>query len=327
MKKLLILTVLVLVIAFAGVAIAGDFHSGSSLICSQCHIMHASQSHSYVANQAFTPAVLTPHVRLLKETANDLCLSCHDGSPSITDVFEIPSDGVVRAAGGLNNAGTVAGLYHQDNGHSLGSIDQAPGGTFENTAGLNCTDCHNAHGYADGVGNPWRNLVAVDVSSNLFYMTYNTGAVDPTFDVTQAVVRDYVWSNLTFNKTTASPLTSAYADYCKACHTDFHGAVGSAEIGGTVAAGDFIRHPAAEVLIGAIGGGHSNAGVYGSHANQVLVQIDGTDLTPSCFSCHKGHGNQNPFGLIVMEGGGAAVDEEGDGGAGVQDLCGQCHVQ
>ncbi len=43
---------------------------------------------------------------------------------------------------------------------------------------------------------------------------------------------------------------------------------------------------------------------------------DGTDteLTPSCMSCHKSHGNQNAFGLIYMVGTGT-VTEQGDDGA------------
>ena len=52
---------------------------------------------------------------------------------------------------------------------------------------------------------------------------------------------------------------------------------------------------------------------------------DGT-VTPSCMSCHKGHGNANPFGLIFMTGSGANVTENGDGGV-YKDLCRQCHVQ
>jgi hypothetical protein len=48
-------------------------------------------------------------------------------------------------------------------------------------------------------------------------------------------------------------------------------------------------------------------------------------VTPSCFSCHKSHGNQNGFGLIFMAGTGT-VTEEGDGGV-YKSLCKQCHVQ
>ena len=50
-----------------------------------------------------------------------------------------------------------------------------------------------------------------------------------------------------------------------------------------------------------------------------------TGVTPSCFSCHKGHGDKNAFGLIFMAGTGT-VTEEGDGGQ-YRDLCRQCHTE
>jgi len=48
-------------------------------------------------------------------------------------------------------------------------------------------------------------------------------------------------------------------------------------------------------------------------------------ITPSCFSCHKGHGNNNTFGLIFM-GGNSTISEEGDGGS-FRGMCHQCHSQ
>jgi hypothetical protein len=50
-------------------------------------------------------------------------------------------------------------------------------------------------------------------------------------------------------------------------------------------------------------------------------------LTPSCQSCHKAHGNQNPDGLILLSGTGP-LTEEGDldgVAAGLTSLCAQCH--
>jgi hypothetical protein len=141
---------------------------------------------------------------------------------------------------------------------------------------------------------------------------------------------------ITFNE--PDPTASAYADYCQGCHTDFHGAVGGPEIGGTgTPPEEFVRHPTAGVDIGAIGGGHSQLGVLASRVNQVQVMsptgqkagsYDGTDagLTPSCMSCHKGHGNQNAFGLIYMRGTGT-IDEQGDDGDAARDGCKQCHGQ
>jgi hypothetical protein len=78
----------------------------------------------------------------------------------------------------------------------------------------------------------------------------------------------------------------------------------------------------------------SSLSQFNGHTNRVKVMdsqglwngtaADNT-VTPSCFSCHKSHGNMNGFGLIFMTGTGTRT-EEGDGGV-YKDLCRQCHVQ
>ena len=63
-----------------------------------------------------------------------------------------------------------------------------------------------------------------------------------------------------------------------------------------------------------------------------------TDPTPGCVSCHKAHGNQNPFGLFFLDPNATAIDEQGGDhptipemangyGTSYQGLCGQCHTQ
>ena len=53
-------------------------------------------------------------------------------------------------------------------------------------------------------------------------------------------------------------------------------------------------------------------------------------------TCHKAHGNQNPFGLVFLDRNATSVGEEGGFGAddtdtsvktGYRNLCGQCHSQ
>jgi hypothetical protein len=95
------------------------------------------------------------------------------------------------------------------------------------------------------------------------------------------------------------------------------------------------RHPVADVNIGTPGATFiSSLARYASLTNKVKVMDSqglwtgtGTDntLTPSCMSCHKGHGDKNAFGLIFMSGTGTR-SEEGDGGV-YKDLCRQCHSQ
>ncbi len=71
----------------------------------------------------------------------------------------------------------------------------------------------------------------------------------------------------------------------------------------------------------------STSGAWGDQGTPLYPPASGTlptDLTPSCMSCHKSHGNQNPFGLIYATGS-APIGENGDGS--FADLCKQCHIQ
>src|SRR6266496_4390644 len=76
---------------------AGDYHSGTSLICSDCHVAHGSQGHVYQTGDPFAPSVAAgaPYKFLLRDEDNNLCLSCHDGKTWAPDVFgsNTPSTG------------------------------------------------------------------------------------------------------------------------------------------------------------------------------------------------------------------------------------------
>ena len=116
------------------------------------------------------------------------------------------------------------------------------------------------------------------------------------------------------------------ADWCKSCHTNFHGATGGPEVGGGTEG--YQRHPNADVNFSS-----SMQTRYNAKTNKVKIMSptgvwDPAPLesTPFCLTCHKGHGNQNAFGLIFMSGTGT-VTEEGDSGTGERDLCKQCHSQ
>ncbi len=354
MRKQLMLHagVLVAVAALASVSFAGDFHYGQNLICSDCHVMHYSQAHGYNADGSgiFAPMDGTgPHEYLLRNDVNDLCLACHDGQSWAPDVFESHANGYVRQAGALNELGGN-GLYPAATGHTLNSTDVAPGGTFSNPGGLECTDCHSPHGRTRGITTTtdpqgaYRNLF-VDLPS-FVSITYSRLDVELANDLTKWVFEDassgvsanhYGYNHITFNEPNAAK--SAYGDFCKACHTNFHGDVGGAELGGVDIGGglyeEFHRHPTNGSNIGAIGGGHSSLSRFAGKVNQVQVMSPAgkragtytstdTDLSPSCMSCHKSHGNQNAFGLIYMLGTGT-VTEQGDAGVDARNLCRQCH--
>jgi hypothetical protein len=242
--------------------------------------------------------------------------------------------------------------YDTWKGHTLGTPDQAPGGTFtpDATAGLECVDCYHQHGSTSS-GKDVKNNPVTSAYRNL--KTFNTGGISVSYavgtnDLTKDVFEQsaakgashYDVTNIDFNEPDST--RSGYGEWCKQCHTDFHGGLGDANMGGDADRHNWLRHPTAGVDVGGQDThGHSNlarAWAATGRTNWVKVMSEtgnwsstSTDVTPSCMTCHKAHGNKNPFGLIYMEGTGANVTEEGDDGVtngrGAKNLCKQCHIQ
>lgn len=334
-----------LFLSISGVSLAGLTHVGSSLVCSDCHSMHYSMRHNYRggATDLVTDAN-GPFGNLLKASPNELCLACHDQTSFAPDVLGEPSNDYVRQAGALNRLGVEESGYKSWTGHTLESTDVAPGGTWSNsTTGLRCTDCHAPHGIPTQFRNLWTDSAAGHNFENKT-LTYAYGATNDTnkdvflhdgFDVA------YRYGVLGTDFNEPDETKSAYANWCRSCHTNFHGASGGSEVGG-VSGGDtggsegvaWVRHPNADTNIGAHDAEMSSLAEFQSHANRAKVMshsgtwASAADVTPSCFSCHKAHGNKNAFALIYMSGSGT-VTEEGDTGGShsVRDLCRQCHEQ
>jgi len=342
MKRLTLALVVLALGGLAAVAMAGDFHAGTTLICSDCHIMHYSQSHGYTTTGTVFPPLgpAGPYADLLRDEVNDLCLACHDNQSWAPDVFGANITGNNRLAGGLNAISTHrandAG-YDNIDGHTLWSTATPPGsgGAYVPGAeGLECTNCHAQHGSTT----QYRNLLTRGIFSG-DTLNYAITTNDLTKDVYERSAASYAEADVDYNE----PFTnrSRYAKWCGACHTNFHGSGGDANMGGASGgtgssnAYPWKRHPVADVNIGQAGVTHiSSLARFTSLTNRVKVMdsqglwngttADNT-VTPSCFSCHKSHGNKNGFGLIFMKGTGT-VTEEGDGGV-LKDLCRQCHSQ
>lgn len=353
MRRVLILAALVAAVAlvafWAGLAVAGEYHRGSNLLCADCHTMHYSQQHQYdgTTGQGFPPLLPGgPYAYLLRQPEDQLCQACHDGQTGIPDVVGADTNATQyggRQAGALTDGGT----YSQDwMGHTLGqTVTSAPGWSGSLNTGepttLQCLSCHHQHGYNSfsPATNPYRNLKGKPGSSTGVVISYVIGTTeDNTKDVrinitgytkgTSITDGYYSFDKVLFNE--PNPTVSKYADFCAACHSNFHGTANT----GTGPTG-FIRHPTAGVDIGAVGGGHSNLGRYTIATSKVQVLVTEADrtagtytsATPSCMSCHKAHGNKNPFGLIYMARTATTRTEEGSSGGVLRDLCGQCHVQ
>jgi hypothetical protein len=331
----------------ASPVLAGEYHFGATLACTDCHTMHFSQTHNWDGSTPVSPTpepdgnwlgASGPNTYLLKLPESQLCLACHDGQTFAPDVYGANTGApYVRQAGALP---TGQAPYEQWKGHTLNQLLPAPGGSAN--LRLQCVTCHAHHGSAnyrnlDGTATPISYAVGTNnLARDVFVRSSAVGAI-PT---------NYAVDNVDFNEPGAN--ASAMGRFCRGCHPDFHGgAYDSNMYDGLPGTGAWLRHPTAGVNIGAIGGEHSILAAFAAHPYRVKVMsptgdwgtpgvifaTPPTNLTPSCMSCHKAHGNQNPFGLIFLEGTGP-VNEEGDANGNaaapalrITSLCGQCHVQ
>jgi hypothetical protein len=331
MKRTLVLMVaLVLIVPLA--AMAGDYHKGTTLNCAECHLMHGSQQHGYNANGGGISTPIggaPPYQYLLRNEVNELCLTCHDNQTFAPDVLEanggtMPTTG--RSAGALNMNNTAP--YFDATGHTLGSHDVAPGGTWSAPHGLECVNCHQPHGRtSSGNTNPYRNLGNDIGGSFVAFATYAVGTNDPTKDVFERTATGsdhYDIGNIDYNEPVAN--ASAMANMCKSCHTNFHGNSTDPHMAN---ADGWLRHPAAEANIAASPFGTrlyrprvmSPTGNWGTQGAAFASMP--ADLTPSCFSCHSGHGNTNSFALLFNTGA-SPIGENGNGGT-MRETCRACH--
>ena len=331
MRTLMLLLTICLFASFATTAMAGDFHVGTNLVCSDCHVAHDSQSHAYTqGGQILTMGTDGPYDHLLRNEVNDLCLTCHDGQSGVPDVFGASATNNRRLAGGLNadpvHRPNETG-YEMTDGHTLWSTDVAPGGTFHNTEGLECTNCHAQHGATS-----YRNLLN---RSGFNAVSYEIGTYTGTVDVLERSAAGYSEPNVDYEEPNTS--LSSYATWCKTCHTDFHGTTGNAEVGGVSGGGTgWVRHPQADVNIGSHATYISSLTQFNTHTTNRVKVMDSQGLwngtvgdntvTPSCFSCHKSHGTRNTFGLIFMSNVGTPT-EDGTATGVYKDLCRQCHIE
>jgi predicted CXXCH cytochrome family protein len=283
-------TALFALLALARPSPGGDFHSGESLACSDCHTMHNSlggQPMRYDASGA-------PAQKLLRHaTALTLCVYCHDGSnPNAPDVVA-PVSYLPDTAGGF-----FPRVYDQPSGtaHVLGAAPVVPpGGTQSMT--LTCVTCHEPHG-----GPGWRNLKVDPLKTGATNLVVADELVKPDgFNAVQV----YAPSNVTYK--------SGFSTWCGTCHGDFHGRSAAQE--GT--SSPWLRHPQDQTLATArnVDLPYWNTAL----ANRIPVESPNDNLVPSnddrvfCLSCHKAHGSANRAATIFAD------------GASLTSTCQQCH--
>ncbi len=316
-------------------AVAGDYHYNRTLNCNECHVMHGSMQHGYNNDGGgYRTAIggAAPYPTLLRNSINALCLSCHDNQTFAPDVLEVnggPAPTLGRQGGALNQHNINP--YRDAGGHTLGSTATAPGGTWTSGAGLTCIDCHSAHGVGGPhAANPFRNLSG----PNSIVISYAVGTNDLTRDVFERLnggYNHYDIGNIDFNEPKSD--SSYYGAFCRQCHTTFHGSSADAAMKSENA---WLRHPTADAQIdGDMLTWFRNrnyrvkvmspTGDWGTQGSQWTTAP--ATITPSCFTCHRAHGNKRSFALILPDSlGNSPVGEEGSGTA-YPGLCRSCHSE
>ncbi len=295
--------------ATCGSAQAANYHFRDTLICSDCHISHASASHGDGGDAASYGE--PPNGNLLKSSSSsDVCLRCHDGQAGVPDVVagdvnkpSEPYDGQERAAGAFAD-----GTADNWKGHNLpGQGSVGPGG---------CDSCHEPHGNTS-----YRNLRTLDGSGDELVAFVNPAA---------AALDKYSRANVGYGGNIGDKL-------CGGCH-------GFGAISNTRSSGGqhFNRHPStsSEAVISMESGRSSIDPIHwvsgegsGFTAGELVVPrvpfavssatsySDARTVSAanevSCLSCHKAHGSVHAFGMIWPYG-------SGDGAAGGSG-CNQCH--
>jgi cytochrome c5 len=351
MRKLVVF-IAFLVLAALPVLAGDNYHYNANMNCSDCHSMHASAHNNLTNGDAITapnttpgtvinpyyPATSTPQPKLLK--AADVCATCHDGQSWAPDVIGDNSNGYIRSAGGVRED-AVGG------GHKLGTTNRPPGYTnaydvFPTGAELECVSCHSPHGgsnFRNLIPYAWRNVAGY---TSALAPSVAKGAFDNAKDVSISNDRVFGTGNMsdyygraavtygrsatgyTFNGVTGSNRMDLF---CGACHGQFHGgAITDTTVGD---GSDFVRHPTSIVLIK--DGSHgSSAGYIAAKGPQTLKvytpdgTANGDTSSPGCVTCHKSHGNNNPFALIYPDRAAGTVPSE-EGGGIYKDLCKTCH--
>lgn len=286
------------------------YHNEATLICSDCHVMHASAGHDYEgASNAYTG---TENAKLLKASdSTDLCLACHDGMSGVPDVVGPDVNGLTERSAGFFQNPNVS----NPNGHTLGTGLVV--GDYELcmrchfrgsyvTAKITCVDCHNPHGNKNARNLQWAGMAGSEPPFGLFVNPSATG------------MAKYERANVGYG-TQDSDMLREVSNMCLDCHHKFSGASYTDPNGD----GIHSRHPSYDserlspnnILQGAlkgttdpthwldgVGSGFTDTPrvpfvVKGASDFASATKVDANNNGVFCLSCHKAHGSSHAFGL------------------------------
>lgn len=285
-----------------------SYHNGVTLLCADCHVMHASEQHAYAGAAAGFPRTNVPYNRLLRHADPvDVCLSCHDGMLNIPDVVGNDTNALAERSAGMFEPPETP----NHRGHAIGrGLDLAESqfcsrchfsGEFA-TAEVSCLDCHAHHGN-DRVRNiQWASAKG---SEPQFAIVMRPGSTGVAKYERQNVAYGYV-----------AGVAREVTNMCIDCHHTFFG-----DSGGwyTNPDGDdhWNRHPNFNSEWGAVepistaNAPHWMAGTgsgFGTTPRVPFVGIGASDFAAAttvdatrnavfCLSCHKAHGSEHSFAM------------------------------
>ncbi|HEY6097823.1 MAG TPA: cytochrome c3 family protein [Anaeromyxobacter sp.] len=289
------------------------YHTGATLICSDCHVMHASEQHALDGTMTRDvwplPWAGAPNRTLLRRPSpNELCVACHDGIPGVPDVIGADVNQLPE-----RSAGELAGLgVPNPRGHTLaagdpdGLCNRCHAGGSMATATVACIDCHGPHGNGFFRNLQWASAPGQEPEIRAF-----------TRPGAQGLLR-YAADNVRYPAPSSSG--SAWREVtnvCIDCHHAFMDDAGAAftKPGGMAHWG---RHPGTNSEWGArrpIDAPGANttpdnwvSGTVGFGVPRLKFVVEGaadfdaaglvaTNNQVFCLTCHRAHGSSNPFAL------------------------------
>ncbi len=357
-----------------GTTFAGEYHNvgdrtatdAETLVCAQCHSMHGTQGGQ---SMIYGGAPTVYPVLLRAAGIIQLCRTCHEANslgmsnPTPPDIWN-NTLGYVASAGDFNDRNLS--FLNEANRHSVDTTTVTPPGSNPpfSISYFSCISCHDQHGNRN-----YRNLkkrpgnATSDITIN--YRLNGSGNCSdntlPPCDVNNVTTTGlpagapnlykYNRGNVGFIK--ASSNTNSIAPWCGGCHTNFHGAGGASNMGGSIT-GDignpWLRHPVRDVDINE---GNTNlhvdrinwAGISATarvrvvNPDDTVPTVANADEQPFCLPCHYAHGGGNPnnvtntrldhSNIVFIDGNGNPnMDPSYNTTTGyIRNLCQQCHNQ
>jgi predicted CXXCH cytochrome family protein len=247
-------------------AFGGNWHYGSSAVCSDCHTQHNSAEGQPMRTDQVAAAA---PVLLRRATPMELCLSCHDGgNPAAPDVIA-PMTNTEAPAGEFPGGSESPGNAHDLNGTTP---VVPPGGTVAMV--VICTTCHDPHGnenYRNLRTDPTRsNQLPIDVTSAEKVIANGSNPSDV-----------YAPSNLIYK--------SGISRWCLSCHSE--SAYGHS-VDRPIFGSPMASYPTwASVTLPRV-----------PVDSPLDDDIPSNDDRVTCLSCHKAHGSANDRTLIHADG-------------------------